>query len=79
VVDLVTRNEDLSTLARLEAADCGNPVGRAFYCLRPTNKAFEALPEGELDRLLANPEEWGAELSRSCRAREFRDRCRVLG
>jgi len=53
VVDLVTSNEDLSTLAGL-GAGLVETLSGGPYCFRPTNERFEALPEGE-DRLLANP------------------------
>lgn len=59
VVDVVTLNEDLSTLAgALEAAGLIETLSGEgpFTVFAPTNEAFNALPEGELDRLLANPE-----------------------
>lgn len=66
VVDFVTSNEDLSTLAQaLEAAGLVETLSGEgpFTVFAPTNEAFEALPEGELDRLLANPEELAGVLS----------------
>lgn len=66
VVDLVSSNEDLSTLGEalgaaglLETLSGEGP----FTVLAPTNEAFEALPEGELERLLGNPEELAEVLS----------------
>jgi uncharacterized surface protein with fasciclin (FAS1) repeats len=60
VVDVVTADEDLGTLARaLEAAGLLETFSGdgPFTVFAPTDEAFAALPEGELDRLLANPEE----------------------
>lgn len=66
VVDVVTTNEDLSTLAQaLTAAGLVETLSGAgpFTVFAPTNEAFAALPEGELERLLANPEELARVLS----------------
>ncbi len=66
VVDVVTASEDLSTLARaLEAAGLVETLaGRGpFTVFAPTNEAFAALPEGELERLLASPDELAEILS----------------
>lgn len=66
VVDVVTENEDLSTLAQaLEAAGLVETLSSEgpFTVFAPTNEAFAALPEGELERLLANPEELAQILS----------------
>ncbi len=60
VVDAVSANEDLSTLAEaLEAAGLVETLtGEGpFTVFAPTNEAFAALPEGELERLLASPDE----------------------
>jgi uncharacterized surface protein with fasciclin (FAS1) repeats len=66
VVDLVASNEDLSTLARvLGAAGLLETLAGEgpLTVFAPTNEAFEALPEGELERLLGNPEELAEVLS----------------
>ena len=60
VVDVVTNDGDLSTLATaLEAAGLVETLQDAgpFTVLAPTDEAFAALPAGELDRLLTNPDE----------------------
>jgi len=60
VVDVVTANESLSTLAQaLEAAGLVETLSGEgpFTVFAPSNEAFGALPEGELERLLANPDE----------------------
>lgn len=60
VVAVVTANEDLSTLAQaLEAAGLVETLAGdgPFTVFAPTNEAFAALPEGELERLLASPDE----------------------
>lgn len=59
VVDLVSSNENLSTLA--EALGAAGPLETLsgegpFTVFAPTNEAFGALPEGELERLLGDPE-----------------------
>jgi len=59
VVDVVNANEDLSTLAEaLGAAGLAETLSGEgpFTVFAPTNEAFAALPEGELERLLADPE-----------------------
>lgn len=59
VVDVVTANEDFSTLAEaLAVAGLVQTLSGEgpFTVFAPTNDAFAALPEGELDRLLADPE-----------------------
>ena len=59
VVEVVAANEDFSTLASaLETAGLLETLSGAgpFTVFAPTNEAFAALPEGELDRLLADPE-----------------------
>ena len=59
VVEVITNNDDLSTLAAaLETAGLVEMLQGAgpFTVLAPTNEAFERLPEGELERLLADPE-----------------------
>jgi len=59
VVDVVNANEDLSTLAEaLGAAGLAETLSGAgpFTLFAPTNEAFEALPEGELERLLTDSE-----------------------
>lgn len=53
-------NDDLSTLAgALEAAGLAETLSGEgpFTVFAPTNEAFAALPEGELERLLASPDE----------------------
>lgn len=60
VVEVVTGNEDLSTLSSaLEAAGLAETLaGEGPYTVfAPTNEAFEGLPEGELERLLAAPDD----------------------
>ena len=60
VVEVVAANEDFSTLASaLETAGLLETLSGAgpFTVFAPTNEAFAALPEGELDRLLVNPDE----------------------
>lgn len=66
VVEVITENDDLSTLASaLEAAGLAEALsgGGPFTVFAPTNEAFEALPEGELERLLASPDELAQVLS----------------
>lgn len=66
VADVVSANEELSTLASaLEAAGLAEALsGEGPYTVfAPTNEAFEALPEGELERLLAAPDELARILS----------------
>ncbi len=60
VVDVVTANEDLSTLAQaLEVAGLVEALSGEgpFTLFAPTNEAFKALPDGGLERLLASPDE----------------------
>ena len=60
VADVVTSKGELSTLATaLDTAGLVEALQDAgpFTVLAPTNEAFAALPAGELDRLLANPDE----------------------
>lgn len=60
VVDVVTANEDLSALAQaLKTAGLVETLtgDGPFTVFAPTNEAFAALPEGELERLLASPDE----------------------
>jgi uncharacterized surface protein with fasciclin (FAS1) repeats len=55
IADLVQEDERFSTLAQaLDAAGLTETLQGAgpFTVFAPTNEAFEALPEGELDRLL---------------------------
>lgn len=59
IVDLAAGNEDLSTLVTAveEAGLVETLSGEGPYTVfAPTNEAFEALPEGTLDDLLADPE-----------------------
>ena len=66
VTEFVNANEELSTLASaLETAGLAEALsGEGPYTVfAPTNEAFAALPEGELERLLANPEELAQILS----------------
>lgn len=59
IVDLAVGNEDLSTLVTAveEAGLVETLSGEGPYTVfAPTNEAFEALPEGTLDDLLADPE-----------------------
>ena len=59
VAEVITTN-DFSTLATaLETAGLTETLegDGPFTVFAPTDEAFEALPEGELDRLFANPEE----------------------
>ena len=58
VVDIAVGNEDFSTLvtAVTEAGLVETLSGEGpFTVFAPTNEAFEALPEGTLDSLLADP------------------------
>lgn len=60
VVELLTANDDVSMLVTaLETADLVETLSGEgpFTVFAPTNEAFAALPEGERERLLANPEE----------------------
>ncbi len=60
VADVVAANEELSTLASaLGAAGLAEALsGEGPYTVfAPTNEAFAALPGGELERLLAAPDE----------------------
>jgi uncharacterized surface protein with fasciclin (FAS1) repeats len=59
IVEIAQSNEDLSTLvtAVTEAGLVETLSGEGpFTVFAPTNAAFEALPEGTLDQLLADPE-----------------------
>lgn len=59
IVDLAVGNEDLSTLVTAveEVGLVETLSGEGPYTVfAPTNEAFEALPEGTLDDLLADPE-----------------------
>ncbi|MEZ5237770.1 MAG: fasciclin domain-containing protein [Microthrixaceae bacterium] len=60
IVDVAAGNEDFSTLvtAVTEAGLVETLSGEGpFTVFAPTNAAFEALPEGTLDSLLADPPE----------------------
>ena len=66
VAEIITTNDDFSTLATaLGAAGLTETLSGEgpFTVFAPTNEAFEALPAGELDRLLANPDELAQILS----------------
>ena len=66
VADVVTGNDDLSTLASaLEAAGLAETLSGEgpFTVFAPTDEAFAAMPEGELERLLASPDELAQVLS----------------
>ncbi len=57
IAEIVAGNEDFSTLlAAVEAAGLGETLttGGPFTVFAPTNAAFDALPEGALDGLLAD-------------------------
>ena len=58
IVDIAASNPDFSTLvtAVTEAGLVETLSGGEFTVFAPTNAAFEALPEGTLDELLADPE-----------------------
>lgn len=58
IVDIAASNPDFSTLvtAVTEAGLVETLSGGEFTVFAPTNEAFEALPEGTLDSLLADPE-----------------------
>ena len=59
IVDIASSNEDFSTLvtAVTEAGLVETLSGKGpFTVFAPTNEAFEALPEGTLDTLLADPQ-----------------------
>lgn len=58
IVDIAASNSDFSTLvtAVTEAGLVETLSGGEFTVFAPTNAAFEALPEGTLDELLADPE-----------------------
>ncbi|MEJ2292572.1 MAG: fasciclin domain-containing protein, partial [Deinococcales bacterium] len=66
IVDVAVSNPDFSTLvtAVTEAGlvDTLNSEG-PFTVFAPTNEAFAALPEGQLDALLANKEQLAAVLT----------------
>lgn len=58
IVEIARGNPDLSTLvAAVDAAGLGETLSGEgpFTVFAPTNAAFEALPEGTLDALLADP------------------------
>lgn len=66
VLEVVSANDDLSTLAAaLETAGLSETLSGEgpFTLFAPTNDAFKALPAGELDRLLADPEALAVVLS----------------
>ncbi len=66
VAAVVTSNEDLSTLtSALEAAGLTEALSGdgPYTVFAPTNETFAALPAGELERLLAAPDELAQLLS----------------
>lgn len=66
IVDIAASNPDFSTLVTAVTAaglvDTLNSEG-PFTVFAPTNEAFAALPEGQLDALLANKEQLAAVLT----------------
>ncbi|MFP4323021.1 MAG: fasciclin domain-containing protein [Anaerolineales bacterium] len=65
IADLVSENEDFSTLlTALEAAELAETLGEEgpFTVFAPTNEAFEAIPEDDLNALLDDPEALSAVL-----------------
>jgi len=66
IVETASANEDFSTLVTaIEAADLVETLSGEgpFTVFAPTNAAFEKLPEGTLEDLLANPEQLAAVLT----------------